>query len=75
MTFPEAITRILQNPQLIAVLAPKLVVVLNPSGRLVYANKPQVYCRFSAADVLAVVWETHYPEELMRMSDGETPSE
>jgi len=75
MSFVEAITRVLQNPNLIAVLPPKLVVVLNPSGRLVYANKPTVYCRFSAADVLAVVWETHFPEELMRMADPETPAE
>jgi len=75
MTFIEAITRVLQNPNLIAVLAPKLVVVLNPSGRLVYANKPNVYVRFSAADVLAVVWETHFPEELMRMAEGENPAE
>ena len=75
MTFAEAVTRIMQDRSLLAVLPPRLVLTMSNTGKLMHAQTPKEYARLGVHDVLAVNWETHYPWELMQPQPEEPRQE
>jgi hypothetical protein len=65
MTLPQALNEILIRPELLAVLDPRRVIRIGPTGVLLDATKPtKTYPRLTVQDLCAATWQNFTAEQL-----------
>lgn len=59
------------RPEYVAVLPPKRVLAISPSGFLMDATKPyHAFARLRAVELLATTWQIYTPDQLQELAAG-----